>query len=165
MIVDIREDLRDFRKYVLRRVKQHIKASKRPLPIRRIDFGFEFGQSNWVALVFDTREDAEPDGEWSSWIDDILLTRPKWPIWHELPMDEQVFFIDLKGKKVNVMKDPDTLICTIVGDALKHVLITARDEGLFQPLLKAEKCELGVENLEGFYGWPLYEDRGKENLL
>lgn len=164
MIVDVREDLGDFREYVLQRVKQHIETADGASPVRRIDFGFEFGQSNWVALVFDTREDAEPDGEWSSWIDDIVLTRPKWPVWHELPEGELVYFIDLKGEKINVMQDPDTLICTIVGDALKHSLTTARDEGLFQPLTKAEGCELGVENLEGFYGWPAYEDRGKENL-
>ena len=62
------------------------------------------------------------------------------------------------------MKNPDEMICKIIGDALKHVLITARDKGVFKPLLKMERCELGVENLEGYYGWPAYEKRGRENL-
>jgi hypothetical protein len=95
----------------------------------------------------------------------LLLRRPKWPIWHNLADDATVYFIDQSGKKIDVMPNPDQLICTIVGDALKHVLLTARDQDLFKPLPKADRCEIGVENLEGFYGWPRYEDRGKENLV
>ena len=167
MVIDIRKDVPEFEMYVARRVSEHVAASKKqkkPKPEARIDFGFEFGQANWVALVFDTRKDAEPDGEWSRGINKILLKRPKWPIWHKLPDDANVEFTDLKGKKVNVMKNPDEMICKIIGDALKHVLITVRDKGVFKPLLKTEKCELGVENLEGYYGWPAYEKRGRENL-
>jgi hypothetical protein len=141
------------------------KPHKQPELVRRIDFGFEFGQANWVALVFDTRENAEPDGEWSMNIDEILLNRPKWPIWHKLPDEEHVYFIDLTGKKVDVMGNPDEMICGIVGEALRHVLLTARDQGIFKPLSKAERCELGVENLEGYFGWPKHEDRGRENLV
>jgi hypothetical protein len=65
-----------------------------------------------------------------------FLENPHWPIWHKLPETEQVSFINLAGKKINVMKDPDNLICKIVGDALKHILITARDEGFFRSLPK-----------------------------
>jgi hypothetical protein len=30
---------------------------------------------------------------------------------------------------------------------------------------RAKRCEFGVENLEGFFGWPSYDDHGKDNLL
>jgi hypothetical protein len=162
---DIRDDLPDFHKYVQARVKQQLKVSPKTLPVRRIDFGFSLGQANWVALVFDTRKDAAPDGEWSSWIDDILLERPKWPALNSIP--DKFFMIGLDGKKRDVMKDkdPDRLMHAIIGDALKHTLIMARDEAVFKPLLKAPKCELGVEHLDGYYGWPEYKDRGKENLV
>lgn len=163
MTIDIRNDLPEFVAYIAKRVKEHL-ALANPAPVSRIDFGFEFGQSNWVALAFDTRENAEPDGSWSQGIDDIVFTRPNWPIWHELPEDETVFFIDVHGNKVNVMDDPDNLICGIVGEAMKHALLQARAAGVFKPLTKASKCELGVENVEGYFGWPSYEDRGKENL-
>lgn len=117
-------------------------------------------------LVFDNRPDAEPDGQWTSQCGKIReLKRPDWPIWHELPDDEIVYFIDLDGKKVNVMDNPDEQICEIVGEAMKHALLAARDEGVFNVLQTAERCELGVENMEGFYGWPIYEDRVKANLL
>jgi hypothetical protein len=147
MVIDIRDDLPDLLDYVRRRVGEHLTSSpSRPSaePVRIIQFGFEFGQANWVALAFDTRPDAEPDGEWSDGV--------------------ERFLIDLKGKQIDVMPSPDELICGIVGDALKHVLLTAREQGVFTPLPKADRCELGVENLEGHYGWPAYDDRGRENL-
>lgn len=169
MIIDIRDDAADFLAYIRRRVAEHRAASKnlkKPKPVSQIDFGFEFGQGNELWLVFDTRPDAEPDGHWTLQVGKVAaLKRPKWPIWTELPAGEQVFFINLAGDKVNVMKSPDKMICKIVGEAMKHALITARDEGLFKPLLKTEKCQMGVENMEGFYGWPKYKDRGKENLV
>lgn len=64
-------------------------------------FGFEFGQSNWVALTFDTRAEPEPDGRWSLDIEGCLLTRPNWPIWPDLPDDAQVEFIDLHGERID----------------------------------------------------------------
>ncbi|MCA9135559.1 MAG: hypothetical protein KDB00_02340 [Planctomycetales bacterium] len=169
MIVDIRKDVPDFLAYIRKRVAEQVAASKklkRPKPVTRIDFGFEFGQGNELWLVFDTRPDAEPDGEWTLKLDKVkALKRPKWPIWEELPDGEVVFFIDLNGEKVNVMKSPDKKICKIVGEAMKHAMMEAREAGLFKRLPKAERCEMGVENMEGFYGWPKYKDRGKEDLV
>lgn len=169
MIIDIRKDVPDFLAYIRRRVAEHVAASKKlkkPKLVTRIDFGFEFGQGNELWLVFDTRPDAEPDGEWTLQVGKVAaLARPKWPIWHELPDEEVVFFIDLKGEKVNVMKSPDKKICKIVGEAMKHALMEAREAGEFARLPKAERCEIGVENMEGYYGWPKYEDRGKKNLV
>jgi hypothetical protein len=169
IIIDIRKDIPDFLKYLRKRVTSHMaKAAKakNPEPVRMITFGFEFGQANWAALIFDTREDADVDGEWTLMgIDKAMLKRPKWPIWHKLPDDAQVYFTNLEGKKINVMSDPDNLICKVVGDALKHVLLAAKNKGEFKKLLKDKKCELIVENMEGYYGWPLYAKRGKENLV
>lgn len=169
MIIDIREDVPDFLVYIRQRVSEYVAASKKlknPKPVTQIDFGFEFGQGNELWLVFDTRPNAEPDGQWTVQVDKVpALKRPKWPIWHELPDDEVVFFVDLNGEKINVMKSPDKKICKIVGEAMKQALIAARDGGMFKRLLTAEHCEMGVENMEGFYGWPKYKDRGKENLV
>ncbi len=169
MIIDIREEVPAFLDYLRQRVEQqvaHTKTLKRPRLIRRIDFGFEFGQGNELWLVFDTRPDAGPDGEWTVQVQKVpALKRPNWPIWADLPKGEVVNFINLQGETVNVMRSPDKKICKIVGEAMKHAMLTARDQGIFEPLSRAERCELGVENMEGFYGWPHFEDRGKENLL
>ncbi len=169
MIVDIRKDIPDFLAYIRRRVKAHRTAAKKlgkPKPIGRIDFGFEFGQGNELWLVFDTRPKPEPDGFWTSQVGKVpALKRPHWPIWHELPDGEIVEFIDRNGKTVNVMKNPDKKICKIVGEAMKSALLAAREAGEFRDLTTSPRCELGVENMEGYFGWPRYEDRGKENLV
>ena len=166
LIVDIRDDLPDFREYLERRLAQELAGSEKSDPVYQINFGFEFGESNWVALVFDRREDAGPDGEWYSMIAQRdFLERPKWPIWHELPEGEEVIFINVAGERVEVMEDPDNRICRVVGDALRDTLLKAREDGVFAGLPKGEECHLAVENFEGYYGWPLYEDRGKEDLL
>lgn len=39
----------------------------------------------------------------------------------------------------------------------------ARADGVFKSP-KAKKCHLGVEEQDGSYGWPAYEDRGKDDL-
>ena len=167
MIVDLRQELPELMEYVKRRVDEHVAKSqtKKLKPVKMIELGFELGQDNWVALVFDTRPDAEPDGEWSRGINRILLRRPKWPILHKLPDDAKMFFIDLSGKKIDVSDDGDEDACDVVGETLKHLLLTAREQRVFDKLLKADRCELGVEHLDGCYGWPDYEDRGKENLV
>lgn len=172
MIIDIRDDLPDLAEYVRKRVEQQVtstaKSGGRVPPVSGLTFGFEFGQANWVALVFDSRPVFEPDGEWTREIDKrprLPLNRPCWPIWGDLPEGEVVHFIDLRGEKINVMDDPDELICGIVGEALRRVLLTAREKGVFAPLTRTARCEMAVENIEGFYGWPEHEDRGKENLV
>jgi hypothetical protein len=74
-------------------------------------------------------------------------------------------FVDLKGKKINLMKNAEEKSCKIIGDAMKQALIAARVEGAFDALPRTKRCEMGVENMEGLYGWPAYKDRGKENLI
>ena len=165
MLIDIRKDLPDFRAYLIERTQAH----PGPDPVSRIQFGFEFGQTNYVVLVMDTRPDAEPDGQWTNEVDSMfdnktVLLRPQWPIWSHLPKDERVRFVDLSGKEIDVMDDPDEIICGVIGDALKQVLLSARADGLFKTLPKQSRCEMAVENIEGYYGWPKYEDRGRENL-
>jgi hypothetical protein len=52
----------------------------------------------------------------------------------------------------------------VFGEFLVGVLKSARADGIFEALPKAERCEPGVEESGGGFGWPVYKDRGKENL-
>jgi hypothetical protein len=54
---------------------------------------------------------------------------------------------------------------TIFGEMLKAVLLKVREDGIFGSLVKTKECHLGVEEHDGRYAWPIYEDRGKEDLL
>src|SRR5262245_50507284 len=55
-------------------------------------------------------------------------------------------------------------LATAVGEMLRGVLLKARGEGVFAGLPKASRCEPGVEEQDGDYGWPAYESRGADNL-
>lgn len=131
-------------------------------PITQIDLGFGLYQSGWVALVFDTRPDAEPDGDWNEYIDGNDLDQPHWAEACDA-LEEEPLTIVLPDGLSRKMPAGDNL-AAILGEMLKEVLLKARADGLFAELPKAPRCHLGVEEQEGSYGWPAYEDRGRENL-
>jgi hypothetical protein len=166
--LDLRKDFKDLYAYVVKRVKSFDPATNdgpgEPGPVTYIEFGFGFEQSGWAALVIDTRPDAEPDGEWNEHIDGNDLNRPRWlaacEANEEMPLE--LFLPD--GTEQVVPAGSGDVFAIALGDLLKSVLLRARADGVFATLPKAPKCELGVEEQEGRYGWPAYKDRRKENL-
>ena len=70
--LDFQKDFNDVYAYIVRRVTTFDPLTNKGPgdsgPITQIDAGFGFEQSGWVALVFDRRSDAEPDGEWNNCI-------------------------------------------------------------------------------------------------
>jgi hypothetical protein len=131
--------------------------------VTRIDFGFGLYQSGWVCLVFDTRPDPEPDGEWTMHIDGNDLERPRWTKVCDA-LDEGPVALVLPDGSRRVLPAAGGGLATALGDMLRGVLLTARADKVFATLPKAPRCELGVEEQEGDYGWPAYEERGKDNL-
>ena len=51
-----------------------------------------------------------------------------------------------------------------LGETIKNLAIDLRDIGKFERLPRQDGCEVGVEEMNGIYGWPIWEDRHKENL-
>jgi hypothetical protein len=148
-------------------VRKHLAATtaKNHPPVTRIDMTFSLGDSQstpWVHLNFDTKPGSEPDGDPSHW-GFGQLERDSW-----LPAVQAV----CDAEKVEVVQlDGKTRECDAgefgrqIGDFLVSMLKEARAAGLFAALPRAERCELGVEDpTSGEFGWPNYEDRGKENL-
>src|SRR3984957_3065687 len=72
MNLDLRKDFADIYEYVKTRVASFGSAANigpgGPGLIRMIDIGFQCDQAGWVSLIFDTRPDAEPDGEGTRYI-------------------------------------------------------------------------------------------------
>jgi hypothetical protein len=164
--VDLRRDAKRIHDYVVKRVSQQRKKSGDP-PVKQIVMGFDYGNSGFVSLHFDTRANAEPDGEWTQHIEANELKRPQWNRAAEAMGEKPIQFVLPDGTKRNVAVDDDfgdEAMAGLLGEMLKNVLLSARAEGIFAPLRKAKGCELGVEELEGNYGWPAYEERGKENM-
>lgn len=168
--LDLRKDFNEIYEHVVERVRT-FDASKNAgpgegsSPVHMIDVGFQCEQDGWVVLIFDTRPDAQPDGEWNSFIDKNLLERRHWQE-ALLALEDgsvEVLLPDGKKRKISGETDFEDFVA-LFGDLLKHVLLKARDDGVFKSLPKAEECHMGVEEQEGRYGWPAYEDRGKDDL-
>src|SRR5262249_4707872 len=122
--------------------------------------GFEYAQAGWLVVVFDTRPDAAPDGEWTSRIESNELERPHWLEAGEAT--EPITLIRLSGSEEELSTEME--LAAPLGEMIRAAVLKAREDGMFARLLKAPGCELLLEHFGGAYGWPRYEDRGKENL-
>jgi hypothetical protein len=134
-------------------------------PISQITLGFQVDQAGWVALVFDTRPGASPDGEWQSFITENSLEFPHWLAAVEALFDneEPIDLVLPNGKKRKVGEDDE--LAEPIGEMLKDILIQARKDKCFQGLPLAKKCSMGVEDHDGAYGWPAYEKRYKDGRV
>ena len=166
--LDLRKDFAEFYAFVADRVRSWDRASNdgpgEGGTVARVDVGFGLDEPAWVCLVFDTRSDAEPDGEWNGHIQGNDLERPQWAEAFDAACDGEALTLILPdGARLAPVEDGDELVAA-VGDMLKAVLLKARADGLFEALPRAPRCELGVEEQNGGYGWPVYDERGRENL-
>jgi hypothetical protein len=135
--------------------------------ISAIDLGYDFVQGGWVALIFDTRDESEPDGSWTTFLDDDNLLYRSWPELADAIFDEQavtVTLLDGTQRNFSGSDDLDTA-GELLGQLMHDLLLEARDTGLLGTLPTAEKCYLGVEDFNGAYGWPDYEKRESEGRL
>jgi hypothetical protein len=166
--LDLRKDFAEVYAFVAGRAKAFDPVSN-PGPgggkrVSRIDVGFDPYQSGWVCLVFDTRRNPEPDGEWNGYIEDTVLERPKWAKACESLEAEPLTLILPDGTRRELAAGDTGALVATLGDMLRAVLLKARDGGVFAGLPKTPRCELGVEEQDGSYGWPAYESRRTDNL-
>lgn len=167
--LDLRKDFAEILAYVADRVRSFDpKANDGPgksKTVRRIDVGYQCDQAGWVALIFDTRPKAEPDGRWTLHIrEGNTLDRPGWLAAFESLEDGPMVVVLPDGAERKLRKGGFEKLTTILGDLLKGVLLKAKADGIIDGLPKARRCELAVEEQSGGYGWPIYEERGRENL-
>ncbi|MBX7104731.1 MAG: hypothetical protein K1X57_11665 [Gemmataceae bacterium] len=170
MKLDLRKDFDDIYSHLVKRVKA-FDPKTNPGPgegkaVAMIEVGFQCDQDGWVAVVFDTRPDAEPDGEWNSYVDEVLFARKHWQRALEALESGTVDVILPDGAKRELTGETEFEdFVALFGDLLKLVLLKARADGVFKALPTATECHLGIEEQDGRYGWPSYEDRGKDDLV
>ena len=169
--IDLRTERAAIQKYLETRINEFDAQTNygpgEGTTITAMDLGFEFSQGGWVALIFDTRDDAEPDGQWTTFLDEenLFYSATDWPALADAMFEGEsveVTFVD--GTTKSISDDWEELIVAI-GEMLKDLLLEAKSSGLFKKLPKAPKCYIGVEDFEGNYGWPQYEQRETEGLL
>ncbi len=157
MKIDLKKDARTIYKFLRQRVRDYpIYVNNGPGedadPISQITLGFQISQAGWIAIVFDTRADGAPDGEWQAYIEENWLEFPHWLEAVDALYDDEepIEFILPHGKKKKVGIDDD--LAEVVGSMLKDILIQARKEKCFNELPIATKCSMGVEDHDGAYG-------------
>jgi len=134
--------------------------------VSSIEVAYDFSQGGWVTVVFDTRPEVEPDGEWTLFLDEEQLEyRDHWPACAEALFEGgEVTVILRDGQQRTLSGDGDEL-GELLGITLKEALLDAKTSGVFDSLPRSPACYLGVEDLQGSYGWPAYEDREAEGRL
>src|SRR2546423_13014300 len=152
------------RKYVVKH-KAPRTAKKHP-PVSRIDLIFSLADGEatpWVHLHFDTKPGSKPDGD-PTHPDFAELERPSWlPATKAVCEDKKVSVTLQNGK---TKKCGDAELTEAIGTFLVDMLMAARANNVFASLPKGDRCELGVEDpMTGEFGWPAYQDRGKQNLV
>ncbi len=168
--LDLRKDFAEILAYVADRVRTFDPKSNdgpgkgKGKLVKFIEVGYQCDQSGWVALIFDTRPDAEPDGEWNAHIEGNTLDRPDWLSAFEGLEGGPLVVVLPDGKERKLRKGSFDKLTTILGELLRDVLLKAKADGILARLPKAPGCEVGVEEHDGAYGWPVYEERGRENL-
>ncbi len=166
MRLDLRRDFADIYAHLADRVRSfdpsggHVLGE--PGPVKAVEVGFEYAQAGWLVVVFDTRPDAEPDGEWTSLIEGNELERPHWLEAGEAMREGPISIVQFDGTEAALPSG--TELADVLGEMVKAVLLKARADGVFAGLPKARGCELLIEHFDGGYGWPEYEARGQDNL-
>ncbi len=160
--LNFKSDYQKLLKHVRQRIKEYPKYINRGPgededPISLITFGFSFEQSGWYALVFDTRPDAMPDGQWTLHIGANAVDCPKWCLDDVESIDIQHY--DPKWKEPRSLNDE--VMAKQFGILLRDVLLECREKGYFGKLPLAKNCCMFVEEFEGRFGWPAYKQMRK----
>jgi hypothetical protein len=128
-----------------------------------IDYSLGDGRAvPWIHLCFDTAPEGEHEGGHYSHPDFAKLPRQGWlPAVQTVLSERKTGLVTTNGTKSAV----GATLNRDIGDFLVSCLLSARKDGVFKSLPRAERCQLGVEDQTGEFGWPRYEDRGKKNLV
>ena len=164
MKLDLAKDQRKIRRYIKQRIKEYpVYVNNGPGDdedqIQLVTMGYYLEQTGYFALVFDTRPDADSDGEWTLYIDDgvTMLHFPKWcsmlEAWYEgTPID--LVLPNGKSRRVTRKSHTHETIAQIFGEMLRDTMISLRDEGALASLPLSDDAFLIVDEFDGHWSWP-----------
>ncbi|YCM42272.1 hypothetical protein V2O64_13250 [Verrucomicrobiaceae bacterium 227] len=156
MHLDLRKSARAIQRHIASRVRDYQKyLNEGPgdddAEIAQIAIGFQFDQAGWLALVFDTRPGASPDGEWNSYIEPNAI---EFEEWHDAFNSSGFSITEPNGtKKRHSDGATEKEFAEWIGSAIRDCLLSARDTGVLAKLPLADSCVLIVEEHDGYFGW------------
>ncbi len=172
--IDLRKDAALFRRELESAVKAI--AADKPASLSALEIGYSCDQSGWIFIHADHRSQHDRDGEWTTKIDeDACIDFEHWieaidgrfdgDAFSVIRVDDSQFIVpalDEDAEEHN--EDADDPFVTAVGEMILDVLMTAKADGVFAPLKNLGDVQLDIEDFNGGWGWPEYDDLGKTNL-
>lgn len=174
MLFDLRQDRATLRDYILQRIKDYSPESnlgpgESDSPIKLITLGYYAAQGGYANLVFDTRPDAEVDGEWTVHIDNEQNTC-EFPHWKEacetVYEGEAVSVIRHDGRPMTLHGETDDeQLQAVFGEMLVDLLTDLRKDGALAQLPLAEDAFMVIEEFDGLFFWPTDDTRESEGRV
>ncbi len=161
MRIDLQRDMDLLRQHLQQRVEDYGKSpNKGPGrdgdAVSQITLGYQFDQAGWLAVVFDTRPEAETDGHWNDFISPNQVELPQWyeayQAWSGHGRTVEIMMPDGKVEEIAPSASDDRW-AAVLGVALQKELQTFRDKDGFTRLPLASGAFLTVENHDGRFGW------------
>ncbi len=134
-------DKKEIGEFISSRIRAHIDANGEE--VKFIQAGFDVNEDSASFCFYLETEGDGPNGEWTTSEEENFLMREHWT-WDE-------------SKPENHSE--------VIEQLIKDTFFELRVSGAFETLPKTKKCDFGIESVCGCYGWPDWDDRGKENLL
>lgn len=172
--IDLREDAKVFRRELESNVKSIVAA--KPASLSALEIGYSCDQSGWIFIHADERPQHERDGQWTIKIDeDRCIDFGHWIEAIESSFEGEAFtVIKIDGTQFVVpaldedteeqSEDADDPFTAAIGEMILAVLMNAKSDGMFTPLKTFGDVQLDIEDFNGGWGWPEYDDLGKTNL-
>jgi hypothetical protein len=115
--------------------------------------GWDLDYGPEVMCHVDTRDGHELDGHWS-YFHVAAMSRPKWSAMSRALQETgpQRVVIDVRGKEHRARRNDDRE-SRWFGEAMVAALKAAREQGVFDGLLRARKCLLSATDYDTGFGW------------
>lgn len=167
MKLDLQADQQRIRQYIEERIARFSPTENRgpgsaDAPIAMISLGYYLEQGGYFALVFDTRSDADNDGEWTGYINANCLDFPHWPEVIEQWAEEETIDVTLpdgSASTISCISHSHAMIAELFGTMLRDTIISLRDDGRFAGLPLTDDAFFIIEEFDGHWGWPMYDER------
>ena len=172
--IDLRKDAKKFRRELNKTVKSLAKSTE---PISALEFGYDCDQGGWIFIHADRRPQHDRDGQWTVDLDDDnTIEMPHWIEAIDANFEgEEIQLTKFDGTKLVIPgfdsedaphdeEEDGGPIVVAIGEMIHDVVMSAKTEGLFADLGKPGTIQLDIEDFNGGWGWPEYDDLGKTNL-
>ena len=168
MKLDLQKDAQRIRRFIEKRVRDYpvyvnLGPGNDADPISLITLGYYLEQTGYFALVFDTRSDADNDGQWTLHIENEVnvLPFPKWCAAFEKLCDGGQVDVTLPNGEIRTLdnSDDNDTVAQMFGEIIRETMLSLREAGRFDKLPLSPNAFFSIEEFDGHWGWPSYEKR------